>query len=169
MSLYNNLLNQFNLNISDILAIDVKQNNNSTPEALIQGKLGSSWVLAIFSQRSSLIQVQLYPCELFLGRLFIGMNDSHRINKAREMSTRHEFNCVVWLRNIKETFSAHKLIYRYIAHYIKNWVWGRLKMSENLVSGSNQHNSSQLISHVRELEKVLKSRPHFHPHHWLPV
>lgn len=42
MSLYNNPLNHFNLNISDILAIDLKQNNNSTPETLIQRKLGSS-------------------------------------------------------------------------------------------------------------------------------
>lgn len=42
MSLYNNPLSQLNLNISDILAVDVKQNNNSTPETLIQGKLGPS-------------------------------------------------------------------------------------------------------------------------------
>lgn len=61
ISLYNNPLNQLNLNItiSVILAIDLKQ-NKSIPETLIQDKLGFSYVFSIFFSTSlSLIQVEL--------------------------------------------------------------------------------------------------------------
>lgn len=55
MSLYYNSLNQLNLNvpISGILVIDVKQNNKSTPEILIQNKVDSHMFSPSFSQPSS--------------------------------------------------------------------------------------------------------------------
>lgn len=50
MSLYNNPFNQLKLNITiaGVLAIDLKQNNKSTLETLIQDKLGSSYILLSF-------------------------------------------------------------------------------------------------------------------------
>ena len=83
--------------ISGILATDLKQKHKPTPESFIQDKLGSPYASSIFSQPSLSHSSETCPCRSFPGRLFTETEVSHKINRAWETSTKHEFDCVARL------------------------------------------------------------------------